>query len=121
MHTVAVEWVPALDRLPKDSDCVLGAITGRYPDGHEEDPGSRTGEQFWLVLPMYFHSRHVDEETGALFHDCFVDSDRVVRLPYGGATPEQITHWAELPVLPGTTERQILGDDVSSALRTALS
>ncbi|MFJ2645841.1 AQJ64_40280 family protein [Streptomyces sp. NPDC087420] len=115
-----MEWISALDRLPKDSDCVMGAITGRYPGDPEGDADSRVGEEYWLVLPTYFHSRHVDERTGTLFHDCFVDSDRVVRLPYGGPTPEQVTHWAELPVLPGTAERQILGDGVRAALRAAL-
>ncbi|MET9483506.1 AQJ64_40280 family protein [Streptomyces sp. NPDC006638] len=121
MHTVEVEWVSALDRLPKDSDCVMGAITGRYPgDPEGEDADSRAGEEYWLVLPTYFHSRHTDERTGTLFHNCFVDSDRVVRLPYGGSTPEQVTHWAELPVLPGTSKRQILGAGAQPALHAAL-
>jgi hypothetical protein len=49
--------------------------------------------------------------------DCFYDYDGVVRLPYGGSTAEVVTHWAEMPVLPGTDMRHMAGDSVGPALR----
>ncbi|GAA4209720.1 AQJ64_40280 family protein [Actinocatenispora rupis] len=111
MTTVDVRWIDARRRLPADGDCVLAAVTGRYPDG----------EEFWLVLPMHFRRVHPVEETGAVVENRFVDADRVVRAPLGGTTDEQVTHWAELPVLPGTDRREILGPGVPAALATALA
>ncbi|XVS30876.1 AQJ64_40280 family protein [Microbispora siamensis] len=49
-------------------------------DADERDPDA--GQEFWLVRPMYFTTRHFAED-GREYHDCFVDSDGVVRLPYG--------------------------------------
>jgi hypothetical protein len=77
------------------------------------------GEEFWLVRPMYFTSLHFGED-GTEHRDCFVDSDGVVRLPYGLASPETVTHWAELPTLPGgMTTHAVLGADVPTALQNA--
>ncbi|WP_460073469.1 AQJ64_40280 family protein [Streptomyces sp. YKOK-I1] len=104
-----VEWVDARERLPRSGTPVAAATTGRYPDG----------EEFWLVLPMYFTTLHLAED-GTEHHDCFVDSDRVVRLPRGGRPcAEPVTHWAALPTLPGTAVHQVLGDAVGPALRQA--
>ena len=118
-----VTWVDARTALPPSGTPVAAAITGRYPV--DEDAGSDTtlGEEFWLVRPMYFTSLHFGAD-GTEHRDCFVDSDRVVRLPYGpaGAETETVTHWAELPTLPGgLTTRAVLGTDVPAALQHAWS
>ncbi|MFE2868884.1 AQJ64_40280 family protein [Embleya sp. NPDC059259] len=115
MH-VTVEWVDARERLPLDGMPVAAATTGRYPT-HADDPES--GQDFWLVMPMRFAARHIDAD-GVERHDCFVDSDRVVRLPYGRPGAEPVTHWAALPTLPGTTTHFLLGEDVPTALHDAL-
>ncbi|MEU6057417.1 AQJ64_40280 family protein [Streptomyces sp. NPDC047097] len=108
-----VTWVDARDRRPDDGAPVAAAITGRYPP---DDSGS--GESFWLVRPMVYTTRHIAED--ATHHlDCFVDSDGVVRLPYGGGSEETVTHWAALPALPGGTAHAVLGDGVEEALRGA--
>ncbi|WP_435108449.1 AQJ64_40280 family protein [Nocardiopsis synnemataformans] len=101
-----VDWVSVEEGLPHDGAAVLGAVTGRYPDG----------EEFWLVLPMHFRRTHPDESTGEEIRDVFVDSDWVLRKPHGGDTEEQVTHWAEYPCLPGTAVRQIVGGQVRDAL-----
>ncbi|SDC90700.1 AQJ64_40280 family protein [Streptomyces prasinopilosus] len=115
-----VTWVDVRDGLPRSGIPVAAAITGRYPAERAAESGSGTasGEEFWLVRPMYFTSRHWDED-GTEHRDCFVDSDGVVRLPYGLASEETVTHWAELPVLPGGTTRMVFGEDVQPALRNA--
>ena len=59
-------------------------------------PGEESGQDFWLVLPMYFTDRHIAED-GTEHRDCFVDSDGVIRLPCGRPCDESVTHWAELP------------------------
>ncbi|WP_307167995.1 AQJ64_40280 family protein [Streptomyces sp. B3I7] len=56
---------------------------------------------------------------GTEHRDCFVDSDGVVRLPYGLSSAETVTHWAELPTLPGGVTHVVLGKDVQPALRKA--
>ncbi|MCP9958495.1 AQJ64_40280 family protein [Streptomyces sudanensis] len=61
----------------------------------------------------------VDARDGTEHRDCFVDSDGYVYLPYGLADGETVTHWAELPTLPGRTTRLVLGEDVQPALRNA--
>ncbi|MGW2330466.1 AQJ64_40280 family protein [Streptomyces sp. NPDC001700] len=107
-----VEWVDARERLPRDGVPVAGATCGRYPPA----PGEEEGEEFWLVLPMYFTTRHFGED-GTEYRDCFVDSDGVVRLPYGHPCAEHVTHWAELPALPGMDVRQVLGEGARDAVR----
>ena len=113
-----VEWVDARARLPRDRDGwpVAAAISGRYPP----EPGEASGEDFWLVRPMYFTSRHVAED-GTEYRDCFVDSDGVVRLPYGRPSDESVTHWAYLPTLPGMTVHAVLGAEAQTALRNVLA
>ena len=113
-----VEWVDARARLPRDRDGwpVAAAISGRYPP----EPGEASGEDFWLVRPMYFTSRFVAED-GTEYRDCFVDSDRVVRLPYGRPSDESVTHWAYLPTLPGLTVHFVLGAEAQTALRNVLA
>ncbi|WP_133910911.1 AQJ64_40280 family protein [Streptomyces sp. NBC_00582] len=103
-----VEWVDVRERLPRSGTPVAAATTGRYPDG----------EEFWLVLPMHFTTLHFAED-GTEHHDCFVDSDKVVRLPHGRPCDEPVTHWAALPTLPGTTVHHVLGDGVRTALQQA--
>ncbi|GAB2918861.1 AQJ64_40280 family protein [Streptomyces mayteni] len=105
----SVTWVDARERLPRSGTPVAAAITGRYP---------ADGEEFWLVRPMYFTTLHLGAD-GAKHRDCFVDSDGVVRLPYGLTSDESVTHWAELPTLPGGTTHAVLGEDVRPALRNA--
>lgn len=99
---------------------VAAAITGRYPADSDSDTESDTAsrEEFWLVRPMYFTTLHWSED-GAEHRDCFVDSDGVVRLPYGSTSDETVTHWAELPTLPGEMTHVVLGGDVQSALQNA--
>ncbi len=113
-----VEWVDARERLPRDRDGqpVAAAITGRYPP----EPGQVSGQEFWLVRPVYFTTRHVADD-GTQYRDCFVDSDGVVRLPYGRPCAEPVTHWAALPALPGMTEHSVLGEEARAALRDVLA
>jgi hypothetical protein len=108
-----VEWVDARERLPRDRDGwpVAAAISGRYPPA---DPQA-SGQDFWLVRPMYFATRHVADD-GTEYRDCFVDSDGVVRLPYGRPCAESVTHWAALPALPGMTVHIVLGEEARTAL-----
>ncbi|MFD6949596.1 hypothetical protein A6A08_07385 [Nocardiopsis sp. TSRI0078] len=109
MTTVEVDWVDVEERLPHEGAAVLGAVTCRYRDGKD----------VWLVLPMHFRRIHPDESTGAEIRNVFIDADDVLRKPYGGDTEEQVTHWVEYPCLPGTSVRQIVGDDVHSAIAAA--
>jgi hypothetical protein len=103
----AVEWISVDDALPGNSASVLAAVTGRYP----------SGEEFWLVLPMFFRWLHPVEATGEVLENCFVDPDYVVRFPRGGPSGEVVTHWAELPNLPGMSVGEVRGDGVEDALR----
>lgn len=111
----AVEWVDARERLPSDGCPVAAATAGRYPPDDE----APSGQDFWLVLSMYFTSRHRAKD-GTEYRDCFVDSDGVVRLPHGRPGDESVTHWAYLPKLPGVTARRVLGEEARAALRNAL-
>lgn len=111
-----VEWVDARERLPRDGRPVAAATVGRYPPADGTEPGTTSGEDFWLVLPMHFTTRHVAED-GTEYRDCFVDSDRVVRLPFGRPCAEPVTHWAELPALPGHAVHGIMGEAARPALQ----
>ncbi|MFE6742478.1 AQJ64_40280 family protein [Streptomyces tubercidicus] len=113
-----VTWVDARERLPRSGTPVAAAITGRYPVDSTNEPADALGEEFWLVRPMYFTTLHWSED-GAEHRACFVDSDGVIRLPSGRASAETVTHWAELPTLPGRTTHAVLGEDVPSALQNA--
>jgi hypothetical protein len=116
-----VTWIDARDRLPRSGMPVAAAITGRYPADSGGESGSAPGEEFWLVRPMYFTALHFGAD-GTEHRDCFVDSDGVVRLPYGLGGAETVTHWAELPTLPGgMTTHAVLGEGVQTALRRAWS
>lgn len=113
-----VEWIRADERLPYDGAGIVAAVTGRYPGEPDNDPDSLDGQEFWLVLPMYFRRLHPVEETGEVIENCFYDSDGVIRFPVGRQTDgEAVTHWAEMPNLPGTNTQRIFGDDVRPALR----
>jgi hypothetical protein len=116
----AVIWVDARDALPSSGTPVAAAITGRYPVDSDVESDSALGEEFWLVRPMYFTALHFGAD-GTEHRDCFVDSDEVVRLPYGLAGAETVTHWAELPTLPGGTARAVFGEGVQAALQQAWS
>ncbi|MFE5123977.1 AQJ64_40280 family protein [Streptomyces sp. NPDC056669] len=111
-----VEWVDARERLPGDGMPVAAATSGRYPPDREAEPDATSGQDFWLVLPMYFTTLHIDAD-GTEHRDCFVDSDRVVRLPHGRPCAEPVTHWAELPTLPGMAVHQVVGEEARTALR----
>ncbi|MFE7583568.1 AQJ64_40280 family protein [Streptomyces gardneri] len=111
-------WVDVRERLPRSGTPMAAAITGRYPADSTTESDTAVGKEFWLVRPMYFTTLHWSED-GAEHRDCFVDSDGVVRLPYGLASAETVTHWAELPTLPGRMTHAVLGEDVPSALRNA--
>lgn len=100
-----VEWVDARERLPESGFPVAAATMGRYPDG----------EDFWLVLMMVFTDHHIAED-GTESHDCFVDSDNVVRPPHGRPGDQPVTHWAYLPTLPGMTVQAVFGNDARTAL-----
>ncbi|QUQ71291.1 AQJ64_40280 family protein [Kutzneria sp. CA-103260] len=113
---VVVEWVDVRDGLPGDGMPVAGATSGTYPP----EDGTGPGEDFWIVLPMRF-ARHYVSEDGTEHRDCFVDSDGVVRLPYGRPSDEQVTHWAALPSLPGMGVRLVLGEDARKAWGKATS
>ncbi|MEU5100276.1 AQJ64_40280 family protein [Streptomyces sp. NPDC020996] len=112
-----VTWVDAREELPRDGVPVAAAITGRYPAGGAESENA-SEEAFWLVRPMCFTTRHFSED-GTEHRNCFVDSDGYVRLPYGLADDDTVTHWAELPTLPGRTTHLVLGEDVQPALQNA--
>ncbi|WP_405594161.1 AQJ64_40280 family protein [Streptomyces sp. NBC_01092] len=117
LNTV-VTWVDARERLPRSGMPVAAAITGRYPADTSAEPDKGSGEEFWLVRPMVFTTLHWSED-GTEHRDCFVDSDGVVRLPHGLGSDETVTHWAELPTLPGGTTYVVLGEEVQSALQNA--
>ncbi|WP_329392919.1 amine oxidase [Streptomyces lydicus] len=119
LNTV-VTWVDARERLPRSGTPVAAAITGRYPADRdpESEADTASGEEFWLVRPMVFMTLHWSED-GAEHRDCFVDSDGVVRLPHGLPSAETVTHWAELPTLPGGTTHLVLAKGVQSALENA--
>ena len=115
---VVVEWVDARERLPRVRDGwpVVAAVSGRYPPDDQEE----SGEDFWVVLPMHFYNRHLADD-GTEYRNCFIDSDRVVRTPYGSPGDDSVTHWAELPALPGMTVDTVRGEEARTALRNALS
>lgn len=117
LNTV-VTWVDARERLPRSGTPVAAAITGRIPADRTTESDSASGEEFWLVRPMYFTTLHRSED-GTEHRDCFVDSDGVVRLPHGRPSAETVTHWAELPTLPGGMTHVVLGGDVQPALYDA--
>ena len=53
-----VEWVDVRERLPEMIGYpVAAAVSGRY----RAEPGEASGQDFWLVLPMYFTDRHITE------------------------------------------------------------
>ncbi|MEU5275129.1 AQJ64_40280 family protein [Streptomyces asoensis] len=114
LNTV-VTWVDVREGLPRSGTPVAAAITGRYPADSGTEPDTGLGEEFWLVRPMYFTALHWSED-GAEHRDCFVDSDGVVRLPHGLGGAETVTHWAELPTLPGGMTHVVLGEDAAAAL-----
>ncbi|WP_399880562.1 AQJ64_40280 family protein [Streptomyces sp. BBFR51] len=116
--TTTVTWVDVRERRPRIGDPVAVAITGRYPAQDAAESGTTQRERFWLVRTMYFTDEHLDED-GVVHRDCFVDSDEVVRFAYDPDSDDSVTHWAELPTLPGEATHLLLGDDVRPALRKA--
>ncbi|WP_436735649.1 AQJ64_40280 family protein [Streptomyces sp. BBFR102] len=108
-------WVDVREGMPEIGMPVAVAITGRYP-GEGDDGGRASGEEFWLVRTMYF-TDWFESQDGVTHYDCFVDSDEVVRFPYSADSDDSVTHWAELPTLPGTEAHFLAGEDVGPALR----
>ncbi|WP_030622670.1 AQJ64_40280 family protein [Streptomyces sclerotialus] len=115
-----VKWVNVDEGLPEEGLPVAAATWGRYPPDSTAESDAAAGEDFWLVLPMHFTTLHVGDD-GTEYRDCFVDSDRVVRLPYGRPCSESVTHWAYLPALPGMAVHQVLGADAQTAAQAALN
>ncbi|HEX4791207.1 MAG TPA: AQJ64_40280 family protein [Actinospica sp.] len=115
-----VKWVDARERLPRDGMPVAAAATGRYPAYRYAEPDDTySGQKFWVVLPVRFAAHHVGAD-GTEYDDCFIDSDGIVRVPYGRPCSEPITHWAYLPTLPGLAVHALVGEDVSAAVQDAL-
>ncbi|GAA4095803.1 MULTISPECIES: AQJ64_40280 family protein [Actinomadura] len=121
-----VEWVDVRDRVPRDGIPVAAAISGRYRSNDADEGDPYAGQEFWLVRPMYYTTLHIAED-GREYRDCFVDSDGVVRPPYGRKgtdlltdSIEPVTHWAELPTLPGTTVHHMVGEEAKAAREHAL-
>ena len=116
---VMTTWHDARDSNPRDGDLVLAAVTGRYRPDLGETPSSE--QDFWLVLPMHFRHLHPVEDTDRVLHDRYLDADRVVRRPHGaeGDEDEVVTHWAEMPTLPGIAAHELSGAAVAGALATA--
>ncbi|WP_033224592.1 MULTISPECIES: AQJ64_40280 family protein [unclassified Streptomyces] len=114
-----VEWVDARWRYPDDGAPVAAAVTGTYPP-REDGDGPDHPEDYWIVLPMHFERRHFAGD-GTEHHDCFVDSDGVIRFPYGGPPCEEpVTHWAALPTLPGLSVHLVLGEAAPVVVRETL-
>lgn len=113
---VTMTWHDARESNPLDGDLVIAAVAGRYRSEPGETPSSE--QDFWFVLPMHFRQLHPVEDTGHVLHDRYLDADRVVRRPFGadGDEDEVVTHWAQLPALPGIGALELTGAAVSGAL-----
>ena len=120
---VNVEWVDAHERLPQPGEPVAAATFGTWP--HDFHDRSVAGEHYWLVRPMVFHDLYIpmtfrhESEDDSHYHDCFVDSDGIIRYPPGGPSEEHVTHWAALPFLPGLSVHVADGPEAGAALRRA--
>lgn len=116
---VTTTWHDARDSIPRDGDLVLAAVAGRYRTDPGEAPSSE--QDFWFVLPMHFRHLHPVEDTDHVLHDRYLDADRVVRKAFGaeGEEDEVVTHWAEMPTLPGIDALGLIGAAVSDALAAA--
>ena len=119
MDVVHTTWHDARNSNPNDGDLVLAAVAGRYRTEPGEAPSPE--QDFWLVLPMHFRHLHPVEDTDLVLHDRYLDADRVVRRPLGaeGDEDEVVTHWANLPTLPGIGALELTGAAVSAALSAA--
>lgn len=136
-----VTWIDARERLPqRDGWPVAVAVTGHYPPKTRAEAKRGVGQAYWLVRPMVFATSHTCG-AGVVHHDCFFDSDGYTYgpTPEDGTEPhdcatypgepgvegnvlpddEHVTHWAELPVLPGGTTHGLVGKAVPPALRKA--
>ncbi|MGW1835242.1 AQJ64_40280 family protein [Streptomyces sp. NPDC002067] len=137
----AVTWIDARERLPRQGGRpVAVAVTGHYPPKTRAESERGVGQPYWLVRPMVFATVHTCG-AGVVHHDCFFDSDGYTYGPTaddgtephdcathpgepGTAGPflpddEFVTHWAELPALPGGTAHALVGEAVLPALREA--
>ena len=116
---VTTTWHDARDSTPTDGDLVLAAVAGRYRTEPGEAPSSE--QDFWFVLPMHFRHLHPVEDTDQVLHDRYLDADRVVRKTFGaeGEEDEVVTHWAQMPTLPGIGVLELTGAAVSDALAAA--
>lgn len=57
-----VEWVDSRERLPGDGMPVAAAIAGRFASDGADEGDPIAGQEFWLVRPMYFTTRHFAED-----------------------------------------------------------
>lgn len=73
------------------------------------------------MFPMHFRHLHPVEDTDRVLLDRYLDADRVVRRVLGaeGDEDEVVTHWAEMPTLPGIGALELTGAAVAAALAAA--
>ena len=90
MLEMNVTWYRPAEYLPENCACVLGAMSGHYPNG----------EPFRVVLPMFFFEEFFDEDTQELYENCFIDDDEVKRFPIPIDDYEVIDFWMPLPPYP---------------------
>jgi len=114
-----VTWIDARTGNPPEGHPVLAATTGRYPARDGETPSSQ--QDFWLVIPMHFERTHRVEGADQVVHDCYLDIDGVVRKPFGSGSAEEVTHWAALPALPGSSVTVLQGAAVAPALAAGIA
>jgi len=82
---VNVEWVDTHERLHHPGEPVAAATFGTWP--HDFHDRSVAGEHYWLVRLMVFHDLYIpmtfqhQSEDESHYHDCFVDSDGIIRYP----------------------------------------
>jgi len=116
---VTTLWHDARISNPRNGDLVLAAVAGRSRT--ETGEASTSEQDFWLVLPTHFRQLHPSGDTDVMLHDRYIDADRVVRRPIGadGDEDEVVTHWAEMPTLPGVGALEMTGAAVSAALAAA--
>lgn len=112
-------WIDARHVDPPEGYPILAATAGRRPTQNGDLPSSE--QDFWMVIPMHFERVHFVGGTEETMRDCYLDIDGVVRKPVGSGSPEEVTHWAALPPLPGTSETLLQGASVTSAIAAATS
>ncbi|GAA3159537.1 MULTISPECIES: AQJ64_40280 family protein [Streptomyces] len=138
-----VTWIDARERLPhRDGWPVTVATAGHYPPESREERDRGGGQAYWLVRPMVFATSRVcgagvvhrnsffdsdgyayaaeaEDEDGSERHDCAAVPGEPGTEGYAVVGDERVTHWAELPAVPGGTAHALVGEAARSALRRA--